>query len=199
MTNYATLKEIGRSTAAHSTVGARRWETLEEAHAVVQAAQTELLDRFCSLADPEDVDQTKQALLMGKQKMGFLKQTKDAGKQVVHTDGGYYSALVSRHDSTNLLCYVRDAGGILVEITIMIPKGFVLFFHGSVMHSGAAYPEGVPEGSERVFGYMLNWGKSYSVHSATLTKDEMCAQQGLDPNLYEKMDSDSVKRIKVQR
>jgi hypothetical protein len=179
------MKLIGRSTAAHEAIGTRRWETLTDAHEDVVRVKQELIDCFCSLADPDDKNKTKDVLARGKQKLGFLTQTNDAPNQVVHTDGGYYSAMISRDDSTNVCLYVRDSMGTLVEFTTTIPKGFVLFFHGSVMHCGGSYPEGVPTGCDRIFGYMLGWGQQYAVHAATLTKEEMCAQQGLDPSLYE--------------
>ena len=186
LTNYAMLKETGRSTSAKKPIGTRKFSTLRDKHPAVQAATKEMFENFCAVADPGNVNYMTNVTQGYKSQLGFLEQTEDAQRQVMHTDGGYYSMMVSRHDSTSLLFYVRDDDGILVELKCNIPEGYAVFFHKDVIHAGAEYPKPVPVGRERVFAYVNGWGAGYAVHSIPgITKEEMVAQQRLDPLLHE--------------
>ena len=100
-----------------------------------------------------------------------------------------------------MLFYVRGDDGQLIEFEIGIPEGYILFFNGHVMHCGASYRDEVPAGMERIFCYVLGYGPQYEVIACEdLTKEEMCAQQGVDPALYELHTPEKVnpsKRIRV--
>ena len=125
--------------------------------------------------------------------MGLLWQTPDASKQCPHTDGAFFSMFVSRSDDTKIHFYPpkTEAHGV-VEITINIPKQYVLFFASDVAHCGAQYPHQVLGDDDdlhraRVFGYVSGWPEHMQVYDAYegWTKDEMCAQQGFDPREYQ--------------
>ena len=149
----------------------------------VMSAKEVVVKSFISLADPDSNNKTDVICKKGAQRMGMLSQTTTAQKQVVHRDGHYYSAMISRHSSTTVLMYVRD-GAQLIEFQMRIPPGYIMFWEGNVHHAGDAYPEEVPKGSERIFCYVDGYDKDYynvTLQELNMTKEEMCAQQHLEP------------------
>ena len=132
------------------------------------------------------------------QRMGYLKQSVDAPKQTAHTDEDYYSAMLSRHDSTHLYFYVV-VDEVLVEFDIYIPAGFIIFWAGDVEHAGGEYRKEVPGGSERIFAYVHGWSEGYSVAEAQLSRHQMCAQQGVNAALYEDCTSERSPQVRLKK
>ena len=133
LTHYASLNLLGRSTSAQAPVGDRKWTTFDNGNREVKDGVQQVINSFCSLADPDDQNGIKTTIKQHdkKQKMGYITQSLDAQSQVAHTDGGFYSSMVSRCKGTHVLFYTRGAESQLFEFDILIPEGFILFWGGA--------------------------------------------------------------------